>query len=60
MSDIEKFNKPFCIKNYLNTCVEFFPAPLPEEDPEFGDEKFVEPIDLFQGSRGFDFEPIFF
>tara|TARA_A100001011_G_scaffold366194_1_gene418528 strand:- start:129 stop:953 length:825 start_codon:yes stop_codon:yes gene_type:complete len=59
MSDLEKFNKPFGIKNYINTCVEFFPAPLPEEDPEFGDEKFVEPIDLFQSSRGFDFEPIF-
>ena len=58
MSDIEKFNKPFGIKNYLNTCVEFFPAPLPEKSMH-SDEEFIEPSELFQNSRDHDFEPIF-
>ena len=58
MSDLEKLNKPFGIKNYLNTCVEFFPAPLPEEDMH-SNEKFSEPSDLFQNSKDHDFEPIF-
>ena len=58
MSDLEKLNKPFGIKNYLNTCVEFFPAPLPEEDMH-SNEKFSEPSDLFQSSKDHDFEPIF-
>ena len=34
-------NKPFGIKNYINTCIEFFPVPLPNKF-SLSDEEFVE------------------
>jgi len=58
MNTLEKHNKPFGVKDYLNTCVEFFPAPLPEKS-SVSDEEYSEPYDLFQSSRDHDFEPIF-
>lgn len=58
MSFSKKLHKPFGVKNYLNTCVEFFPAPLPKTLPETK-ENLVEPYDLFQSSREFGYEPVF-
>ena len=58
MTTFENFNKPFGIKNYINTCIEFFPPPLPNKSSS-SDEEFVESYDLFQSSMDFNFEPIF-
>ena len=58
MNTLEKYNKPFGVKDYLNTCVEFFPAPLPEKS-SVSDEEYSEPYELFQSSRDHGFEPIF-
>ena len=58
MSNLENYNKPFGVKNYLNTCVEFFPAPLSNKF-SLKNEEFYEPYDLFQTSTDFNFEPIF-
>ena len=58
MTIFEDFNKPFGIKNYINTCIEFFPPPLPNKF-SLSDEEFVESYDLFQSSMDFNFEPIF-
>ena len=58
MTTFEDFNKPFGIKNYINTCIEFFPPPLPNKF-SLSDEEFVESYDLFQSSMDFNFEPIF-
>jgi hypothetical protein len=59
MSNLEIFQKPFGVKNYLNTCVEFFNAPLPLKSSET-DENFSDAFDLFQqSSRESYFEPVF-
>lgn len=49
MSNLEIFQKPFGVKNYLNTCVEFFNPPLPMKSSET-DEEFYDAFDLFQQS----------
>jgi len=52
-------NKPFGIKEYINTCVEFFHPPLPVKSIET-DESYLNVLDLFQQSpRESEFEPIF-
>ena len=59
MSNLEIFQKPFGVKNYLNTCVEFFNPPLPMKSSET-DEEFYDAFDLFQqSSREGNFEPVF-
>ena len=54
MTIFEEFNKPFGIKNYINTCIEFFPPPLPNKFSS-SDEEFIESYDLFQSSMDFNF-----
>lgn len=58
MSYLENYQKPFGVKNYLNTCVEFFPSPIPKKSTLM-DIEFSEPYDLFQTSIDFNYEPIF-
>ena len=58
MTKFEDFNKPFGIKNYINTCIEFFPPPLPNKSSISGEE-YSESYDLFQSSMDSNFEPIF-
>lgn len=59
MSNLEIFEKPFGVKGYLNTCLEFFNSPLPTKSSE-SDDEFSDAFDLFQqSSREGNFEPIF-
>ena len=60
MSSLQLFQKPFGIKNYINTCVEFFNPPLPLKSIETGEE-YLDISDLFQQSpRESEFEPFLF
>jgi len=59
MSSLQLFHKPFGIKNYINTCVEFFNPPIPLKSFETGEE-YLDVSDLFQQSpRESEFEPFF-
>ena len=53
ITTFEDFNKPFGVKNYINTCIEFFPSPLPNKFSS-SDEEFSESYDLFQSSMDFN------
>ena len=55
---LKYFLAPQCSKLKTNTCIEFFPPPLPNKF-SLSDQEFVEPYDLFQSSMDFNFEPIF-
>ena len=60
MSSLQLFHKPFGIKNYINTCVEFFNPPIPLKSFETGEE-YLDVSDLFQQSpRESEFEPFLF